>query len=62
MPNTLIEENYLKAIFHLMNDEHQVSINDISKFLNVKMPSVNNMMKKFSDKKLVQYETYKPVV
>lgn len=62
MPNTLIEENYLKAIFHLMNDEHQVGINDISKFLNVKMPSVNNMMKKFSDKKLVQYETYKPVV
>lgn len=58
---SLTEENYLKAIFHLINDENTVTINEISKFLNVKMPSVNNMMKKFADKKWVIYESYKPL-
>lgn len=33
----------------------------MSKFLNVKMPSVNNMMKKFADRKWVVYENYKPL-
>ncbi len=47
---SLTEENYLKAIFHLMTPENTVTINEISKFLNVKMPSVNNMMKKFAEK------------
>ena len=58
---SLTEENYLKAIFHLMNEENTVTINEISKFLNVKMPSVNNMMKKFADEKWVIYESYKPL-
>lgn len=58
---SLTEENYLKAIFHLINDENTVTINELSKFLNVKMPSVNNMMKKFADKKWVIYESYKPL-
>ena len=58
---SLTEENYLKAIFHLMTQENTVTINELSKFLNVKMPSVNNMMKKFADKKWVIYESYKPL-
>jgi DtxR family Mn-dependent transcriptional regulator len=58
---SLTEENYLKAIFHLINDENCVTINEMSKLLNVKMPSVNNMMKKFADKKWVIYESYKPI-
>ncbi|MBF8457799.1 metal-dependent transcriptional regulator [Kaistella sp. G5-32] len=58
---SLTEENYLKAIFHLINDNNTVTINELSKFLNVKMPSVNNMMKKFADKKWVIYESYKPL-
>nr|WP_314491130.1 metal-dependent transcriptional regulator [uncultured Chryseobacterium sp.] len=61
MKTTLTEENYLKALFHLVDNEGKVTINELSKFLNVKMPSVNNMMKKFSDKKWVIYETYKPL-
>lgn len=58
---TLTEENYLKALFHLVDAESKVTINDLSKFLNVKMPSVNNMMKKFAEKNWVIYETYKPL-
>ncbi|CAD7814891.1 Iron-dependent repressor IdeR [Chryseobacterium aquaeductus] len=61
MKTTLTEENYLKALFHLVDNEGKVTINELSKFLNVKMPSVNNMMKKFSDKNWVVYETYKPL-
>ncbi len=58
---SLTEENYLKAIFHLVNDENTVTVNEISKLLNVKMPSVNNMMKKFAARKWVVYESYKPL-
>ncbi|PQA91767.1 iron (metal) dependent repressor, DtxR family [Chryseobacterium piscicola] len=61
MKTTLTEENYLKALFHLVNDNNNVTINELSKFLNVKMPSTNNMMKKFAEKKWVIYETYKPL-
>jgi DtxR family Mn-dependent transcriptional regulator len=59
---TLTEENYLKALFHLVDNEGKVTINELSKFLNVKMPSVNNMMKKFAEKNWVIYETYKPLI
>ncbi|MEZ7526455.1 metal-dependent transcriptional regulator [Cloacibacterium normanense] len=59
--NSLTEENYLKAIFHLLDYENQVTVNELSKFLQIKMPSVNSMMKKFADKNWVIYETYKPI-
>jgi len=59
--NSLTEENYLKAIFHLLDSENQVTVNELSKFLQIKMPSVNSMMKKFADKNWVIYETYKPI-
>ncbi|AZB21116.1 metal-dependent transcriptional regulator [Kaistella haifensis] len=58
---SLSEENYLKAIFHLMNADNTVTINELSKVLSVKMPSVNNMMKKFAEKGWVIYESYKPL-
>ena len=61
MKNTLTEENYLKAIFHLTTSENTVTVNEISKYLHVKMPTVNNMMKKFAEKNWVIYETYKPI-
>ena len=59
--NSLTEENYLKAIFHLLDSENQVTVNELSKFLQIKMPSVNSMMKKFAYKNWVIYETYKPI-
>ena len=59
--NSLTEENYLKALYHLMNDEYEVSVNDLSKRLQIKMPSVNSMIKKFAEKNWVIYESYKPI-
>lgn len=59
--NSLAEENYLKAMFSLSNDKGEVNVNDLSKRLEIKMPTVTSMMKKLSKKKLVNYESYKPL-
>lgn len=55
------EENYLKALFNLANEKGEVSANELSKRLSIKMPTVNSMMKKLAEKKLVHYESYKPI-
>jgi DtxR family Mn-dependent transcriptional regulator len=59
--NSLVEENYLKALFSLSNDKGEVNVNDLSKHLAIKMPTVTSMMKKLAVKKLVHYESYKPL-
>ena len=48
--HSLVEENYLKALFALSKDKGSVSVNDLSKHLNIKMPTVTNMMKKWHSK------------
>lgn len=55
------EENYLKALFNLSAEKGEVTVNELSKELGIKMPTVNSMMKKLAEKKLVQYESYKPL-
>ena len=55
------EENYLKALFNLSAEKGEVSPNEVSKQLGIKMPTVNSMMKKLAEKKLVIYESYKPI-
>lgn len=62
MKNTLTEENYLKALFHLTQEKDFVQTNELSKLLSVKMPSVNSMMKKFAEKNWVTVEAYKPIL
>lgn len=59
--NSLIEENYLKALFTLSNGKGEVNVIDLSKRLEIKMPTVTSMMKKLAEKKLVHYESYKPL-
>lgn len=58
---SIVEENYLKSLFTLSLATGEVNVNELSKRLNIKMPSVTNMMKKFSLKGLVYYEQYKPI-
>lgn len=58
---TLTEENYLKALFHLSVENPEVSVLDLSKRLDIKMPTVNSMVKKLASKELVTYEKYKPL-
>ncbi len=53
------EENYLKAIYHLGNSSQKgVSTSDIANKLDTKASSVSDMIKKLSDKKLVEYKKY----
>lgn len=59
--NSLVEENYLKALFSLANEKDEVTVNELSQRLRIKMPTVTNMMKKLAAKELVSYEKYKPV-
>lgn len=61
MMMTLTEENYLKALFHLSVENPEVSVLDLSKSLDIKMPTVNSMVKKLASKGLVRYEKYKPL-
>ncbi|MEO8853341.1 MAG: metal-dependent transcriptional regulator [Ginsengibacter sp.] len=59
--NSLTEENYLKALFNIANKDGEVNVAELSKTLDIKMPTVTSMMKKLSGKKLVHYESYKPL-
>lgn len=55
------EENYLKALFALNQNSEGASIKALSKHLNIKMPTVNSMMKRLAEKGFVIYESYKPI-
>jgi DtxR family Mn-dependent transcriptional regulator len=59
--NSLAEENYLKALFNLSNESGEVNVNELSRQLGIKMPTVTSMMKKLAGKELVHYESYKPL-
>ncbi len=58
---SLTEENYLKALFHLSSNNGEVNVNELSKQLGIKMPTVTSMMKKLAAKEYVNYESYKPL-
>ena len=58
---SLTEENYLKALYNLSKESGGVNVNELSKALKIKMPTVTSMMKKLGAKKLVDYESYKPL-
>ena len=59
---TQTEENYLKAIYHLSNENNGlVYTNDIAGSLSTTAASVTDMLRKLSDKSLLKYERYKGV-
>ncbi len=52
------KENYLKAIFHLQQEQENVSTNALAEALQTKPASVTDMLKKLKLQKLLQYEKY----
>ena len=55
------EENYLKALFHLSTGSGGrtgVGTNELAGSLGVKPATVNDMLKKLKEKKLISYEKY----
>lgn len=60
MPQTFSEENYLKAIYHIGHQGNEkVSPTAISEALGNNPASVVDMLKKLTDKKLIQYDKNK---
>lgn len=59
---TLSEEDYIKAIYHLGKGENiTVSTNAVAEQMATKPSSVTDMVKKLSDKGVVNYKPYKGV-
>jgi DtxR family Mn-dependent transcriptional regulator len=58
---SVTEENYLKAIYHISHQDDSVNAvgtNELASRLNLKPATVNDMLKKLKEKKLVKYEKY----
>lgn len=58
---SLAEEDYIKAIYHLSQQNQEALTNDIAERLDTKPASVSDMLKKLADKKVVNYVKYKGV-
>lgn len=62
MGQSQTEENYLKAIYKLYEVQPKgVATKSIGDLLNIKSPTVSDMLKKLADKKLINYVRYKGV-
>jgi DtxR family transcriptional regulator, Mn-dependent transcriptional regulator len=58
---SLTEENYIKSIYSLSQEEGEVKVSELAKKLMVKLPTINSMIKKLSTKKLVSYAPYQGI-
>jgi len=52
------EENYIKTIYHLQQQDGTVTTNELADRLHTKPASITDMMKKLKVKKLVNYQPY----
>jgi len=52
------KEDYLRGIFHLMEDEGIVRSVDLADYLNITKPSVSGMLKELNKEGLVEYRKY----
>lgn len=59
--NSLTEENYLKAIYKLLEKDAVVYTNGIALMMKTKAASVTDMLKKLAKKKLINYQKYNGV-
>ncbi|MEQ8909738.1 MAG: metal-dependent transcriptional regulator [Vicingaceae bacterium] len=55
------KENYLKALFNLMNEKGEISLTELSESLVVSKPTANNMIRNLKELGWVSYQKYKPL-
>lgn len=55
------KENYIKAVFHLQQEQENVTTNALAEALQTRPASVTDMLKKLKTQKLLQYEKYRGV-
>lgn len=58
---SLTEENYLKVLYQLSQSKQEITVKDIALSLDIKMPTVNSMIKKLSEKGYINYEKYRAI-
>jgi len=58
---SLTEENYIKSIYSLSQAKGEVFVSELAQKLEVKLPSVNSMVKKLAAKAIVDYAPYKGI-
>ena len=51
-------EDYLEALFLLSREKGAIRVKNIAKKLDVKMPTVTNMLKALSEKGMIDYEKH----
>ena len=56
------EEGYIETIYSLIREHGYARVADIANTLNVKPPSVTNMLQKLDEQKFVTYTRYRGVV
>ena len=54
-------EDYLRAVYHLMEENNEVRSVDLADYLNVTKPSVSEMLKELSKEGLIEYKKYSKV-
>lgn len=58
---SLTEENYIKSIYSLSQGKGEVFVSELAQKLEVKLPTVNSMVKKLAAKTIVAYAPYKGI-
>lgn len=59
--NSFTEENYIKAIYKLLENDDVISTNAIAEKMMTKAASVTDMLKKLAAKKIINYQKYQGV-
>src|SRR5687768_10013381 len=59
MKYSISRENYIKAIYHLQQQDGLVTTNALAEELHTRPASITDMLKKLKDQKLLIYERYK---
>lgn len=52
------KEDYLRGIYHLLEDEGYVKSVDLADYLNITKPSVSEMLKELNNEGLIVYKKY----
>ena len=55
------KEDYLKAIYHLMEENHEARSVEVADYLDVTKPSVSEMLRTLGDDGFIQYRKYSKI-
>jgi len=60
--DSINKEDYLRGIYHLLEDEGYVRSVDLADYLNITKPSVSEMLKELNNEGLIVYKKYSKLI